>query len=61
MNAQTAINLTKIMANEGIRQITRREGGFNVLLSHDGGVLGFGRTVGEAFNDALAQIERRTA
>lgn len=46
------IDLTEIMVSQGIREITRYDGGFRVVLTAKGGVTGFGKTVGAAFDDA---------
>lgn len=63
MNAQTKVrsdyvNITAIMQNEGIRDITMRPkwqgGGFFVTLNC-GGHAGIGDTVGAAFDDAMAK------
>lgn len=58
MTTQAAIDLTAIMQDEGIRQITRLSMGFQVILSHNGGIIGHGNTVGEALADAQAQVRR---
>lgn len=49
--ARCQIDLTRIMRDEGILRICNTDIGFSVALK--GNAWGSGKTVGEAYNDAL--------
>lgn len=54
MTDKEGVDLTGIMRREGILRIARfRAGGFSVAM--EGDILGTGKTVGEAYENALRQ------
>jgi hypothetical protein len=59
MNAQTALDLTRIMQAEGIQRIYMSADGRSFSVALHGGYYATGKSVGEAFEQALRDREAR--